>query len=156
MSKPTFVIAVDSARARLYRVEELETRGTPLLVEVSSLVHPEARIPQSQRFSDSNPNSFSAGSHRHTFDDHRDAHEDEDRRRFAKQIATTLNDVAQLPCETIVCSTHAMRSSLAEALERSCRRAHVTLHTAEYTQLSPHELSETLLGQGWLGNRAAE
>lgn len=156
MPKPTYVITADSARARLFRIEGVDPRGVPKLVEVSSLVHPEARIPQSQRFTDSKPDSFPAGSHHHTFDDHRDAHEDEDRRRFARHVAVTLNDLLQVPCETIVFTTHAMQAPLREAMERLCPRAHVGLHTGEHTRSSPHELGETIQAAGLLRHHAAE
>lgn len=146
MSIPTFVLTVDAASARLFRVEGESLRNNPPLAEVTSLTRPEARMPIADRFSDSTPTGGvgGGGAGYHTFDDNRQDHEQEDRRRFAKQIAMALSDAAQSSGQVVICVTHSMQSLLAEALERHCRKLQPTWQTVEYTRLTPHELSKAL------------
>lgn len=150
MASPTFVLTVDAARARIFRIEGDSPRGVPQLVEAASLVHPEARVPESERYSDSNPRSGMGGGGYHTFDDHRRDHELEERRRFAKHIAASLDDLVQLPCRVVACSTHTMHSVLEEAMKRGCKKAQIVWHTAEHTRLTPHELAVALVELGHL------
>lgn len=141
---PTVVLAVDAARARLFRIDGSSPRGYANLVEVSSLARPEARIPESRRHSDSNPRSAIGGSGYTTFDDHRGEHEYEERRRFAKMIAIALADTAPARCTAVVCVTHSMYALLSEALERQCPKVMTEWHPHECTLLSSHELSVLL------------
>lgn len=149
MSTLTFVLTVDSATARIFNREGESSRGLPTLTEVSKLTRPEARLTETQRFSDSNPvgGAGGGGGGYHTFDDHRHEHELEDRRRFAQEIAQKLNELVTTPTEVIVCVTHAMQSSLSDALNRHARNAHPVWQTVEYTRLTPHELSKALTGR---------
>jgi hypothetical protein len=152
MFRPTFVLTADSARARMFRVDAESSTRVPELIEVSNLIHPEARVAEGRRYSDSmtlGGRSVAKGSY-HGYDDHREEHEIEERRRFAKQVALTLEDLAQSPCHVVGCSSHTMHRHLADAVERSCRKAHVEWHMAEYTQLSPDQLAETLVAAGHL------
>ncbi len=144
MSNPTFVLTVDASTARVFQVDGESPRGLPSLTEVSSLVRPEARLPESQRYSDSMPRSTIGGGGYHTFDDHRHDHDVEERRRFAKHIAVTLADLVHAPSRVVVCVTHSMQSLLADALSRNCRKVQPVWQTVEYTRLTPHELSQAL------------
>lgn len=152
MFRPTFVLTADSARARMFRVDGESSTDGPQLIEVSNLIHPEARIPESQRHSDSmtRGGKSGTGASYHTYDDHREDHEVEERRRFAKQVALTLDDLSPSACHVVACSSHTMHEHLADAIERCCRKAHVEWHTAEYTQLSPLQLAEVLVETGHL------
>ena len=118
MSNPTFVLTVDASTARVFQVDGESPRGLPSLTEVSSLVRPEARLPESQRYSDSMPRSTIGGGGYHTFDDHRHDHDVEERRRFAKHIAVTLADLVHAPSRVVVCVTHSMQSLLADDVVR--------------------------------------
>ncbi len=152
MFRPIFVLTADSARARMFRVDAESSTWVPELIEVSNLIHPEARIVEGQRYSDSMTlgGRSAAKTNYHTYDDNREEHEIEERRRFAKQVALTLEDLAESACHVVGCSSHTMHQHLADAVERSCRKAHVEWHMAEYTQLSPHQLAEALVEAGHL------
>lgn len=148
---PTVVLAVDAARARLFRIDGTSLRGLSDLVEVVALARPEARIPESQRYSSSNPRSAIGGRGYQTFDDHRGEHEHEERRRFAKIIAAALLDTFPANCRAVICVTHAMNAALKDALERYCPKVDVSWLVRESTLLSPHELSAMLTEQEQLG-----
>lgn len=143
-TRPTVVLAVDAARARIFRVDGESPRHLVTLVEVVSLTRPEARIPESQRYSDSNPRSAIGGRGYQTFDDHRGEHEQEERRRFAKMIALALIDTVSGRCRAFVCASHAMYAPLREAFERHAPKTDATWHARECTMSTPHELSLSL------------
>lgn len=153
---PAIVLTVDAARARLFRTEGYSLRGLANLHEVAALAHPEARVPESQRHSDSNPRSAVRGGGYQTFDDHREDHEHEERRRFAKMIAVAIYDAVRGPCAGIVCVTHSMHSALQEALSRHCPKLSVTWYPRECTLVTPHELAEVLTEKGLLPQGTAD
>lgn len=152
---PHVVLTVDAARARLFRIDGWTPRGLCNLVEVVALAHPEARVPGSQRHSDSNPRSVVHGSGYHTLDDHREEHEQEERRRFAKMVAVALSDAARPSSHVVVCVTHSMQSVLREALERHCPRVNPVWYPRECTLSTSHELSELLTDRGLLPQQPA-
>lgn len=155
-TSPIIVLTVDAARARLFRSEGHSLRGLANLRELLALAHPEARVPESQRHSDSNPRSAIRGGSYQTFDDHREDHEHEERRRFAKMIALAVSDEVRAPASGVVCVTHSMHSALQEALSRHCPKLSVTWYPRECTLATPHELAEVLTEKGLLPLSAAE
>lgn len=151
-TKPTtFVLTVDAARARIFKVEGASPRGLPQLAELSSLVNPDARVPDAQRFTDSNPTgSMGPNGTYHSYDDHRSGHTREERKRFAKTIASTFASLVTPPTNAVVCVPHSMHALLSEALERHCTNVNSTLHTLECTMLKPHDLTAMLTDKGLL------
>ncbi len=147
---PQFVLTVDAARARLFRIDGSTPRGLCNLVEVVSLAHPEARVPESQRHSDSNPRSVVHGKGYQTLDDHREEHEHEERRRFAKMVAVALADAARPSSRAVVCVTHSMHAVIREALEKHCPKVFPEWYPRECTLSTPHELAEVLTENGLL------
>lgn len=147
----TVIVVVDSARARSFRLlsDDLPGSETCKLDEGPVWVHPEARVKESERFVDSTPRGGHSGGspgQAHTLDDHRGDHEEEERRRFASQIASELEALLGGARHLVVCATHAMVSHLNAALERLTGREQVRLDivTAELTGTTPHELHEAL------------
>lgn len=150
MNFNALILVIDSARARLFRLEQTSSPRAPVaLREVESLVHPEARVKEGER----HPGSFPAGvrpgkaGSGHALDDHRGAHEAEERRRFARQVAQkvagTVKEGSRNPL--IVLATHAMHSLLAAELEREMpREVFVRSEIGEFSELSPSELLEEL------------
>lgn len=150
MNFNALILVIDSARARLFRLEQTSSPRAPVaLREVESLVHPEARVKEGER----HPGSFPAGvrpgkgGSGHALDDHRGAHEAEERRRFARQVAQkvagTVREGSRNPL--IVLATHAMHSLLAAELEREMpREVFVRSEIGEFSELSPSELLEEL------------
>jgi hypothetical protein len=152
---PTLVLTVDAARARIFQIEGATPRGLPALTELSSLVNPDARVPEEQLYSDSNPTGAPSGSGGyHGYDDHRASHAVEERKRFAKLIATTLAPLVNVPAHALVCVTHSMHSLLNEALARYAPHLTATCKNIECTMMKPHDLTAMLTDKGLL-RRAA-
>jgi protein required for attachment to host cells len=150
MNFNALILVLDSARARSFRVEQTSSpRALVALREVESLVHPEARVKEGER----HPGSFPAGVHPgkggsgHTLDDHRGAHESEERRRFARQVAqAAARTVKEGSCNpVIVMATHPMHALLGAELERELpREVVVRSEIGEFSELTPSELLEEL------------
>jgi Protein required for attachment to host cells len=152
---PEFVMTVDAARARIFKIDGKSPRGLATLNEVASVVNPEARIQEAQRHSDSSPTgSMGANGSYQTYDDHRANHAQEERKRFAKLIASTLSPLATTPSNAVVCVTHSMQALLNDAMSRHCPQVTPTLRTIECTLLKPHDLTAMLTDKGLL-QRAA-
>lgn len=92
------IAVVDGSRARYFSVE---TRVTPRgaeknkLVEIETLINPANRLKDGDLFADSRSGQRSAfaGGPSHGVDDRRDSHHDEDDRKFAKLVLSTLADL---------------------------------------------------------------
>jgi hypothetical protein len=157
MNTDTLVIVADSARARLFRIVKSDAPRAPFLLhELESLVHPAARIKQSERYS----GSFPAGAHSgkggqggHILDDHRGAHESGERRRFARAVcqsaARSLKEHMQHA--VIAVSTHALHSLLSQELERELpKHTQIRSEIGEFSALTPSELLAELQRRGAL------
>ena len=150
MNLNALILVIDSARARFFRVEQTSSPRAPVVLrEVESLVHPEARVKEGER----HPGSFPAGvrpgkaGSGHALDDHRGAHEVEERRRFARQVAQAVaRTVKAGSCNPlIVMATHPMYALLGAELEREVpREVYVRSETGEFSELTPSELLEEL------------
>jgi protein required for attachment to host cells len=89
------VVVVDGARARFLVLEPgADTR--PSLVEQSDLINPETDVKGRDLWSDTKTGRGreSRGTPAHGYDDHRDAHEEEFRRRFAVRVVETAMSLA--------------------------------------------------------------
>jgi hypothetical protein len=83
----------------------------------------------------------------HRLDDHRGAHESEERRRFARQVAQTVAHAVKEGSgnPVIVMATHAMHALLDAELERELpREIRVRSELGEFTELTPSELLDEL------------
>jgi protein required for attachment to host cells len=154
MNANTLVIVADAARARFFRVAKTEQpRASFTLLEVEDLVHPEARIKESDRHSGSFPagvRSSMQGSS-HTLNDHREAHEGEERHRFAKSVAGATARIAGEHSlnPVIVVATHSMRALVLNELERQLPKSvYVRSELGEFTEHSPAELFDELSQRG--------
>ncbi len=154
MNLNTLVVVADSARARLFRMEQTDAPRAPIrLREAESLVHPEARVKEADRHAGSNPGAVRSGKtgHVHTLDDHRGAHEGEERRRFAKNIAQTVSRSVKANSHNpvIAVTTHALHSVLQTELERELpKEVYLRSEIAELSELTPSELLEELHDRG--------
>jgi len=154
MNPNTLVIVADAARARFFRVAQTEQPRAPFtLVEIEDLVHPEARIKESDRHSGSFPagvRSSMQGS-AHGLNDHRQAHEGEERHRFAKSLAgvtaRVVNEHSLNP--VIVVATHSMHALALNELERQLpKNVYVRAEVGEFTEHSPSQLFAELSQRG--------
>ncbi len=152
-----WVLVADAAKARCLSLLEEDEPGSERVVlrEDKTWVHPEARVVEHERYDDSKPIGHHGGSagQTHPFDDHRDAHDEDERRRFANLVA---DGVARLvgeksPARLVICSSHAMSSLLTQAWERNdLARLRTDWVTAEVSERSPHALHEYLAERGML------
>jgi len=154
MNLNTLIIVADAARARIFRtVAGRSPRSAIELVELDGLVHPEARLRESARYAGSFPAGVRSGKvgSSHGLDDHRSAHDAEDRRRFVRHIAMTAAQRLQEidGNRVIVVATHALHALLSDELERELpREAYVRREIGEYTEVSPSDLLNTLEARG--------
>lgn len=87
------IVAVDGARARFITAEVVDDpafEGNPRLFEHDNIVNPLGALPARETFSDRPSRKPSGAGPRGAgplSDDHRDRHEAEDQRRFAKRVA---------------------------------------------------------------------
>lgn len=154
MNLNTLVIAADAARARIFRtVPGRNPRAAIELVELDGLVHPEARLRESERYAGSFPSGVRPGKSgsSHGLDDNRSAHDGEDLRRFVRQIAELAAQRLQEidGNRVIVTATHALHAMLSSELERGLpREAYVRREIGEFTALSPSDLLNALEERG--------
>jgi protein required for attachment to host cells len=84
------VVVADSARARFFCLEDSqypELESSPRLVERYDLANPEQELPGREVYSDGKARNRSANGAAHDYDDHRDNHQEEGLKRFARAIA---------------------------------------------------------------------
>jgi protein required for attachment to host cells len=154
MNLNALIVVADSARARLFRMERTDAPRAPIaLREAESLVHPEARVKEGERHSGSFPAAVrpGKGGQGHRLDDHRGAHEAEERRRFAKAIAQTVARSVKQHSNNpvIVVATHALHAVLGAELQRDLpKEVHVRSEIGEFSELTPAELLEELEHRG--------
>lgn len=153
MNPNALIVVADAARARLFQLVQTGAPRAPIaLREAESLVHPEARVKEGERYTDSAPAATRAGKGPgHTMDDHRGAHAAEERRRFARQIAQavarSVREHSQNP--VIVVASHPVCAGLAEELARELpKEVYVRSEIGEFTELTPSELLEELESRG--------
>ena len=154
MNLNTLVVVADSARARLFRMQRTTAPRAPIqLLEAESLVHPESRVKEGERHSGSFPAGVRSGKvgQGHTLDDHRGAHEAEERRRFAKAIAQSVSRSVKANAHNpvIAVATYAMHALLSSELERDLpKEVRVRSEIGEFSELTPSELLEELQQRG--------
>jgi protein required for attachment to host cells len=93
MTRRTGIMVAGGARARFISVEVADDEqldGGPRLVEHAEMVNPDGELPARGLFSDRSgrAHASSVGA-AHGLDDHRDQHQEEIDRRFARRIAET-------------------------------------------------------------------
>jgi hypothetical protein len=154
MNLNSLIVVADAARARIFRTMPGRTEREPVeLVELDSLVHPEGRLRESDRYAGSFPAGVRPGKvgSRHALDDHRSAHDAEDRRRFVRQIAvTTAQRVHEWGANRVIAvATHTLHAPLSDELERELpREVYLRRELGEFTESSPSELLSALDGRG--------
>jgi hypothetical protein len=155
MNANSLIVVADCARARFFEIVKTDAPRAPFaLLELESLVHPEARIKEGDRYSSSPAASHSGkAAQSHIMDDHRGAHEDEERRRFAKAVSHSVarSVKARAHNAVITVSTHALHSLLKRELERELpKEVSVRSEVGELSGRSPSELLEELARRGAL------
>jgi protein required for attachment to host cells len=155
MNTDTLIIVADSARARLFRIVKSDAPRAPFaLQEAASLVNPEARVKEGERQSGASPVAAHSGKGGgHAFEDHREAHETEERRRFARSVShsAALSVKEHKQTTVVALSTHALHSLLSRELERELPKdIRIRTEIGEFSELTPSELLEELQHRGAL------
>lgn len=146
MNMNTLLVVADAARARLFRLATTDSPRAPVVLqEADSLVHPESRIKEGDRYSGSSASGTRSGKagQGHILDDHREAHDTEERRRFSKAIAQSVHRVAKENANNpvILIATHAVHSFVLSELERELPSdIYVRSEIGELTELAPPKL----------------
>ncbi|WP_297527343.1 host attachment protein [Thiohalobacter sp.] len=145
------VIVADNGRARFFRLADVEfpeLESGPNLEEINDLVNPEREAAGDEIWSDikSGRNRGNGGAPAHGYDDHRDQHEDEFDRRFARTIAAEAERLANGSTRELVVVAQKralglLRNELAALGKRGVRIRELA---KDLSKLSPIELQDHL------------
>jgi protein required for attachment to host cells len=150
--KDCCVVVADESRARFFTVEPVELpelESGPKLVEHEDLLNPEGRVSAGKLFADTGTTSGRAplGGPGHGYDDHRDRHQEEVRRHFARMIleyAGRLVDAHDAP-GVVFAAPARMLGYVRKELDILSRRQ-ILVHTIakDITRLTPIEIHKLL------------
>lgn len=148
------IAVADGSRARLFELtypEQPEFESGPDLREVSSLAAPQHVGRDQALYSEgiTGRNRTVAGGG-HDYDEHRDAHDDEVERQFARDIVADL--ASRGAKRNILCASPRMLGFLREALAHHAGLA-VTEVQKDLTGQDPRRIHEQLAGEGLLPAR---
>lgn len=149
--KSWLVILVNASRARLLSLDwpdEPEIDGGPRLQEIGDLVNPEARVHDRERYSEAKGgrNRATYGGPAHAYDDHRNAHDEEAARSFARRIAQALDERVEAfrPHRVILVAPPKAMGALRPTLSAKVKDALVE-RTEDLSALSLPQLQEALI-----------
>ena len=146
------VIVAGGARARFFTLEAVqvpEMESGPRLVEQKDLVNPEHQAHDSALWSESKTgrNRAPSGGPAHGYDDHRNQHEDEFERRFARSIADEATRMVKSnnTRHVILVAQKRMLGFLRSAID-PLLKAGVNIHefAKDLGKLAPQDLHEHL------------
>ncbi|ALP52246.1 hypothetical protein Tel_03285 [Candidatus Tenderia electrophaga] len=151
------VVVADSARARLFTLEESGVaEGGPNLVEISSLANAAAEAQDNEIFAAKRGrNTAPAEGGIHAYDDHREDHNQENERRFAKDvIAAAVQTLQREKAGVLVLAANPrMMGYLREARDAASLDVRVKEVHKDLTKLSVHEVHRHLTADGLLPQR---
>jgi protein required for attachment to host cells len=148
----TCVVVLDATRARFFILDETrapETQSGPNLVELKDLINPESDERGSDLWSDTKTGVSREGGkgQAHSYDDHREAHEDEFERRFARRVIDEVKlFVGTQKAKTLViAAAKKMIGILRPLVQRELQKS-VTIHEVaeDLTKLNTVELQQHL------------
>ncbi|MDX9739707.1 MAG: host attachment protein [Gammaproteobacteria bacterium] len=153
------VVVANASRARFFTLEEPKVPEveSARLIERDDLVDPEATLAGREAWSDtrSGANAGPGGALTHRYDDHRDAHDQERGRRFARRIAGAALDMVREQegkCLVVVAGNR-MLGHLRPELETPAGGIEVREAAKDLTALGPRELLGHLVTAGLLPAR---
>ncbi|HHM04961.1 MAG TPA: host attachment protein [Gammaproteobacteria bacterium] len=157
------VIAVDGSRARFFTLvpaAQPEVESGPNLVEDSeALINTETDMSGKEKWSDMKTGrNMSNGGQAHGYDDHRDQHDDEFKRRFAKQVAGEAVRFAQAhnARHLVIAAEKRMLGFLRETLKCPPKAGFTVSELAkDVSWLSPHDIHALLAKDNLLPPRRA-
>lgn len=155
------VVTLDGTRARFFCLEKSElpgvVAGPNLVEEPEALINTEGDMPGRELFSDTKTGRNAEMGMAHGYDDHRDQHVDEIKRRFAKQVAAEALKLAgrHKPRTLVLAAEKQMLGFLRGALHVPPKAGFELKEIAkDLSRLSPQELQSHLAAEGVLPARA--
>jgi len=149
------VVTVDGVRARFFYLEPVgqpAVESGPNLVEHrEALINTESELSGRELWSDTKTGRNAASGMAHGYDDHRDQHAEEFKRRFAKQVADEAVQLAQRQGakKLILAAEKQMLGYLRNALHVSPKAGYEVHELAkDLSRLSPQELQGHLAAEG--------
>ena len=149
------VVTVDGIRARFFTLERTRQpaieSGPNLVEEREALINTEVELPGRELWSDIKTGRNAANGMAHGYDDHRDQHVDEFKRRFAKLVAEQAVQLAERngAKKLVVAAEKQMLGFLRGALIISPKAGFAVHELAkDLSRLSPLELQGHLAMEG--------
>ncbi|MCC6208499.1 MAG: host attachment protein [Gammaproteobacteria bacterium] len=154
------VIVADRARARFFCLDPAavpELESGPNLVEIRDLINPEASLPGRETWSETRSGcNMARGGSAHGYDDHRDSHEEEFNRRFARRIAAGAHELLRQyrPRRLVLAASSHMLGLLRGALTLPAG-SNIEVREAgkDLTHMPPLEIQRHLAGAGLMPGR---
>jgi protein required for attachment to host cells len=156
--KKKCIVVADGARARFFAFpDETRTDGPPdRMVEIKDLVCPTRREHASNLHSDSRPGIQGSVGARHGVDDHRQAHRQEEERRFATDIAEAIAESCR-DRGLILFAASSLLGHLRPVLARQpgfdVDGSLIVEQALDLSKLTPSELHDRLAKDGFLPAR---
>ncbi|MCH8505856.1 MAG: host attachment protein [Ectothiorhodospiraceae bacterium] len=156
------VVVAEGSRARFFTVEQAEIpelESGPNLVEHSSMANPEHQARGNAIYADlrsgRNRSAYGSG---HGYDDHRNQHDAEMERRFAREIARKLDEMTRGngTQRVVLCAEKQMLGYLRPNLNGAIPHG-VAVHEVpkDLAKLSVRQLHERLAKDGYIPRRKA-
>jgi len=149
------VVTVDGIRARFFTLERARQpameSGPNLVEEREALINTELDLPGRELWSDTKTGRNAANGMAHSYDDHRDQHTDEFKRRFAKLVAEQAVKLAEREGakKLVVAAEKQMLGFLRGALNVSPKAGFAVHELAkDLSRLSPLEIQGHLATEG--------
>jgi hypothetical protein len=150
------IVMINDEKARLFTLKPVrfpELESGPRIVELEDLINPEAMVGDQERYSDSKTGRGTAprGGPVHGYDDRRDQHLDEVRRRFSATVMRETQKLAKAwHVRTVIVATSApMRQHVYPGLEKLSKHGYDIIKVAKnMINFSPRKIHAHLADMG--------
>lgn len=155
------VVVAEGARARFFTLERSEIpdlEGGPDLIEHASLLNPEHRVNHDAIYADSSGRNRTPGGQSHVYDEHRDQHDADVEKRFAREIAERIDNHARESGarRVLLCAEKRMLGFLRGVIgDQTPSGAEIREIPKDLANHKSKEIHEHLAGDGHLPRRKA-
>ncbi len=157
----SYVVVAEGTQARFFTLEHTEVpdlEGGPDLVEHDSLLNPAHRVHHDQIYADSSGRNRTPGGQGHIYDEHRDQHDANSEKLFARQIAERLDQIGRQAGarRALLCAEKRMLGFLRTSLgEHTPSGIEIHEIPKDLAKLKPREIQEHLANDGYILRRKA-
>ena len=153
------VVVANGSRARFYslkRPEFPELNGRPQLIDKGEIFEPELQERAQDLWTERTGVNRGAGSSSHSYDDHRNQHQAEFEKRFARQVADRAVKVIRSSHadKLVLCGARRQLPLLRGILDEKLQGVHIQQLAKDLLQLDSHTLYEHLHKEGFLPPRS--